>query len=68
MGKRGYAYAQDVTIIVGMDAFESRVLFFEEFQLAGLLGRKGFFDNFKVTFDHSTDPPALEYVRIKRVE
>jgi hypothetical protein len=33
---------------------------------SAILGRNGFFDNFKVTFDHSTAPPAFEIERINR--
>ena len=38
-----------------------------ELPLAGLLGRLGFFDNYKITFDCSTDPPGFELERIVRI-
>lgn len=46
---------------VGIEAAFSRTL-----PLAGLLGMQGFFDNFKVTFDPTTEPPGLEVERIHR--
>jgi len=32
----------------------------------GILGRAGFFDNFRVHFDHSTFPPVVEIARIEK--
>lgn len=32
-----------------------------------ILGRYGFFDHFRVTFDHSGSPPAMEITPISRV-
>jgi hypothetical protein len=31
-----------------------------------ILGRNGFFDHFKVTFDHSVDPPAFDLEKIQQ--
>jgi len=39
--------------------------FSEELSVAGTLGRTGFFDAFRVTFDHSEHPPILEINRIE---
>jgi hypothetical protein len=66
LGRRGPGYPQELKIIVGSHSFQTTVLFFEDLPLAGLLGRKGFFDNFTITFDHSTEPPSLLYERIVR--
>jgi hypothetical protein len=41
--------------------------FVKKLGCSGILGRNGFFDNFKVTFDHSTIPPAFELERIVRI-
>ncbi len=41
--------------------------FIENFAMGALLGRRGFFDNFTVKFDHSSFPPTLEVDRIVRV-
>jgi len=40
--------------------------FVKKLGCSGILGRNGFFDNFRVTFDHSTIPPAFELERISR--
>jgi hypothetical protein len=40
--------------------------FVKKFNTAGILGRIGFFDNFKITFDHSGHPPAFEIERMSR--
>jgi len=37
-----------------------------ELPLAGLLGRRGFLDQFKFTFDPSTNPPEYELERINK--
>jgi len=66
LGRRGLGYPQAIKIAVGAHTFEATVLFFEDLQVADLLGRKGFFDNFIVTFDHSSGPPTLLYERIVR--
>lgn len=66
MGARGLAYPQVVTISIDGADFQTTILFVEDLPVPGLLGRKGFFDNFRVTFDHSTEPPTLAYERIIR--
>jgi hypothetical protein len=40
--------------------------FCADIPLAGLLGRRGFLEHFKFTFDHSTNPPQFELTRISR--
>jgi hypothetical protein len=37
--------------------------FLKKLAVAGILGRNGFFDNFKVSFDHMVTPPAFEIER-----
>jgi hypothetical protein len=41
--------------------------FSKKLNTAGILGRSGFFEQFKVTFDHSTDPPGLEIEKLPKV-
>ena len=53
-----YVAAQIVTIQAG---------FSYEIPLAGVLGRIGFFSNFKVIFDCSTNPPCFELERIVKI-
>ncbi len=59
-------YYHDIYILVGVDwKIGLRAGFSEELSVAGILGRTGFFDCFRVTFDHSEHPPILEINRIE---
>jgi hypothetical protein len=59
-------YYHDIHILVGLDwKIGVRAGFSEELSVAGILGRTGFFDAFRVTFDHSEHPPILEINRIE---
>ena len=40
--------------------------FVKKLGTAAILGRNGFFDNFKITFDHSGHPPAFEIEKITK--
>ncbi len=40
--------------------------FIKKLSVAGILGRNGFFDNFKVGFDQSLTPPIVEIERIEK--
>jgi hypothetical protein len=40
--------------------------FCPDIPLAGLLGRRGFLEQFRFTFDHSTNPPQFELTQISR--
>jgi len=44
-----------------------RAGFSYEIPLAAVLGRIGFFDNYKITFDSSVSPPGIEIERIARI-
>jgi hypothetical protein len=58
-------YYHDIHILVGADwKIGVRAGFSEELSVTGILGRIGFFDAFRVTFDHSVHPPVLELERI----
>jgi hypothetical protein len=37
-------------------------------QVPGILGRKGFFDNFYVNFDHASNPPSVEVKKIDKTQ
>jgi hypothetical protein len=43
-----------------------KAAFTDKLPVAGILGRRGFFENFKVTFDYSYDPPEVHLERIHR--
>ena len=42
--------------------------FVKKLSVAGILGRNGFFDNFKVRFDQSMHPPIVEIERIEKMQ
>lgn len=59
-------FYHDIWILFGIDwKIGVRAGFSEELSIAGLLGRFGFFDAFRVTFDHSVHPPAFEIDKIE---
>jgi hypothetical protein len=53
-------YFHIVTMVVGEVEITTEVGFSDDMALAGLLGRIGFFDNFRVIFDYSTKPPGFD--------
>lgn len=57
-------YYHDIRIQVGSVQIPTRAAFSWDMSVAGILGRRGFFDNFSVKFDASTSPPTLELERI----
>jgi hypothetical protein len=52
--------------VPGGHIIKIRAGFTHRLPLAGLLGRRGFFEHFKVTFDPSNNPPGFELERIHR--
>jgi hypothetical protein len=67
--RNGIGGSQDVWIhpvqlYVGAEILEINAAFAKSLPVAGILGRIGFFEHFKITFDPSTDPPGLELERI----
>lgn len=46
--------------------FKIRAGFSDGLPLAGLLGRIGFFEHYKITFDGSSNPPGFDLERIYR--
>lgn len=65
-GARVPMYYHRIKIIVGSEQISTMAAFTWQIQVAGLLGRRGFFDNFSVKFDASSDPPVMEIDRINR--
>jgi hypothetical protein len=66
-GKPSRIYLHKVSLYVAAQIITIRAGFSYELPLAGVLGRLGFFENFKITFDASTAPPFFELERIVRV-
>jgi len=67
--RNGIGGSQDVWIhpvqlYVGADIIDIHAAFAKTLPVAGLLGRFGFFEHFKITFDPSSDPPGLELERV----
>lgn len=57
-------YFHRVRIFIESDwIIEVNAGFCEKLGVTGILGRYGFFEKFKTTFDHSTNPPTLEIER-----
>lgn len=65
-GARGDVWVHTVKLYVGLDLFSIDAAFSPELPLAGLLGRSGFFEHYRVTFDPAPDPPELEIERVYR--
>ena len=62
-------YFHKVKIYIEMDwVIEVMAGFVKKLAVPGILGRSGFFDNFHVHFDHSTDPPEIGIKKIEKVQ
>lgn len=62
-------YFHRVKIYVESDwVIEVTAGFVKKLSVNGILGRNGFFDNFRVRFDHSELPPAVEIEKIQRLQ
>jgi hypothetical protein len=62
------AYFHTVNLHVGTNwSVEIKAGFVENLSMAGLLGRRGFFETFVVRFDHSSSPPYHGLERIPRI-
>jgi hypothetical protein len=59
-------YRHNVSLHVLGNIFKIRAGFTDQLPLAGLLGRVGFFEHFKITFDPSSNPPGFDLERIYR--
>lgn len=59
-------WVHPIQLYVGMDMFSIDAVFSADLPLAGLLGRSGFFEHYRVTFDPAPNPPELEIERIYR--
>lgn len=60
-------WVHPVLLYVGSYILEINAAFAKTLPVAGLLGREGFFEHFKVIFDPSSDPPGLELERIYKI-
>lgn len=66
-GARVQQYFHKVKILVGSYQVTTMAGFSRDITVAGLLGRRGFFEEFVVKIDSSTSPPSLEIDKINRI-
>lgn len=59
-------YAHEVRLIVGSDNFKINAQFSDELPIACLLGRRGFFDKYIVSFDPTENNPGFELTRVHK--
>lgn len=59
-------YFHMIRIHIGADALDIEAGFTDQLAVAALLGRQGFFDHYRITFDPSIDPPTFELERVVR--
>jgi hypothetical protein len=65
IGGNQEVWIHPVQLYVGMsEIIGINAAFAKDLPLAGLLGRIGFFEHFKITFDPTSEPPGLELERI----
>jgi len=60
------AWVHPIQLWFGVDMLSINAAFTKELPFAGLLGRSGFFEHYKITFDPSTVPSEMELERINR--
>lgn len=65
-GKKADLYFHRIKILIGGYQTTTMAGFSEEISVAGLLGRRGFFEDFVVKIDSSTNPPFFEVDKINR--
>lgn len=57
-------YLHKVRILIVAEQFETMAGFSWDLAVAGILGRRGFFQNFVTKIDSSRDPPTIEMEKI----
>ena len=68
-GMREPVYYHEVKLYIESDwVIDITAGFIKRLSIAGILGRNGFFDNFKVKFDQSMTPSVLEIERIDKLQ
>jgi hypothetical protein len=65
-GKVVPIYFHKIKILVAGQQIEIMAGFSEQLSVAGLLGRRGFFENFIVRIDASSNPPSFDVEKIHR--
>lgn len=62
-GVRMKTYGHDIRLVIGSDNFKIEGYFSDDFPMAALLGREGFFDKYIVRFDPTGNAPGFELTR-----
>ncbi len=65
-GARADMYFHKIKILVGSYQVTTMAGFSTDLTVAGLLGRRGFFEDFIVKIDSSTNPPYFDLEKINR--
>jgi hypothetical protein len=60
IGGAQIVWVHPVQLYVGADIIDINAAFAKTLPVAGILGRAGFFEHFRITFDPSGNPPGLE--------
>jgi hypothetical protein len=60
-------YFHQVKILIGSAQIQTMVGFAEKLSVAALLGRRGFFDNFRFSLNGTSNPPVFEIDKVNRV-
>jgi hypothetical protein len=53
-----------ISLLVGEHMLHVNAAFSDTLPVAGLLGRSGYFEHFRITFDPASNPPGLELERV----
>jgi len=66
IGGKEDVWIHSVVVYVGEHALDIEAAFTHTLPVSGLLGRQGFFEHFRITFDPTGDPPGLEIERVHK--
>ena len=66
VGGRSEIWVHPISVFVGAHVLQVNAAFSDTLPLAGLLGRNGFFEYFRITFDPASEPPGLELERVHK--
>ena len=64
-GPKASLYYHKIKVLINSEQFETMAGFSPRVSVAGILGRRGFFENFVVTIDSSVTPPVCNLQRIR---
>lgn len=65
-GRVQEVFFHEISIHVAGSIIRVKAGFTDQLSVAGILGRMGFFDNYLITFDHTSEIPAFEIQKINR--